>query len=116
MTRWDRLLVALVAAAALASAPLAWAAQREADSFTVSGPAGVTRVPSAGDRRLVVVGAQGDVVVRIEGGEAWVERADCPDQVCVHTGRIAGGAIVCAPNGIVVRSAGDGDGYDARSR
>ncbi|TLM77871.1 MAG: hypothetical protein FDZ70_05080, partial [Actinobacteria bacterium] len=86
-------------------------------AFRVTGPAGVTVVPAGVDERLVVEGALGSVVVRVSGGDAWVESADCPDQVCVHGGRISGGAIVCAPNGVVVRSeGGDADALDARSR
>ena len=51
----------------------------------------------------------------ISSGEAFVSRADCPDKVCVHTGRIslAGERIVCLPYKLEIRVvAPDGDGGD----
>lgn len=43
--------------------------------------------------------------LEISDGKARMVRADCPDQVCVHTAAIGAdypGHIVCLPNGIVV--------------
>ena len=42
--------------------------------------------------------------LHIEGGQVWVDEASCPDQVCVHTGKInsEGQAIICLPNRVVV--------------
>jgi hypothetical protein len=47
----------------------------------------------------------------ISDGEAYVKEADCPDKVCVRTGRISlsGERIVCLPNRVEIYVEG-GDG------
>lgn len=49
-------------------------------------------------------------VVVIEDGEAYMAEATCPDQLCVHQGRISGRSqsIVCLPNRVIVTVV-DGD-------
>ena len=49
----------------------------------------------------------------IEGGEAYMKDADCPDRVCVGTGRIgyAGQSIICLPNRLSVTVVGE-EGVD----
>jgi hypothetical protein len=44
----------------------------------------------------------------IENGEAWIESADCPDGLCIRTGRISrtGQSIVCLPHKLVVEIQG----------
>ena len=51
----------------------------------------------------------GTNVLVIEGGEAYLTYADCPDLVCVKTGRIryVGESIVCLPNRVSVVIRGD---------
>lgn len=46
---------------------------------------------------------EGNVLV-IEGGEAYMKDADCPDRTCVRTGKISHGGetIVCLPNRVAV--------------
>ena len=46
----------------------------------------------------------------IADGEAYLSDADCPDLVCVHTGKISqeGETIVCLPHKVVVSIEGDG--------
>ena len=41
----------------------------------------------------------------IHDGEAWISEANCPDKVCVHTGRISrpGEIIACLPHRVVVQ-------------
>ena len=60
-------------------------------------------------------------MVAVEPGRIRVAEADCPDEVCVHTGWIDGPAtpIACVPHGLTVtvaREGGDGDGLDAVAR
>ena len=40
----------------------------------------------------------------IEGGEAYMRDADCPDRTCVKSGRVSSGGqtIICLPNRIAV--------------
>lgn len=48
-------------------------------------------------------------IVRVEDGKAWMEYADCPDQICVKTGRISrpGAVIACLPNRVTVTIVSD---------
>ena len=52
-------------------------------------------------------------VVRAENGRIRVESADCPDQVCVHTGWVsrAGQSIICLPAHLVIRIEGQNSNY-----
>ena len=56
-----------------------------------------------------------DRTVRIEGGEVWLSEADCPNLLCVKTGKIryAGQSIVCLPHKLAVRIGGGASGLDA---
>lgn len=42
--------------------------------------------------------------IMTEKGQIWVEKADCPNQVCVNTGKISkpNQSIVCLPNKVVI--------------
>ena len=56
----------------------------------------------------------GTNILVIEGGEAYMSYADCPDETCKNTGRIkyAGQSIICLPNriSVIISSADPGDG------
>ena len=45
------------------------------------------------------------IVICADASGAWVETSDCPDQICVHTGKISkiGQAAVCIPFRVVLR-------------
>ena len=45
----------------------------------------------------------------IEGGEAWIKNATCPDKVCIHQGKInrSGEMIVCLPNLMIAKIVGE---------
>ncbi len=47
----------------------------------------------------------------ISDGEAYIAEADCPDKICVHSGKIAftGERIVCLPNKVLVEIIGKSD-------
>ena len=51
----------------------------------------------------------GQVILVIENGEAYIEYADCPDRVCVRTGRISrvGESIICLPNKLSITVTGE---------
>lgn len=60
-------------------------------------------------------------VVAVEPGRIRVVEADCPDEVCEHTGWIDSAAtpIACVPHGLtitVTREGGASDGLDAVAR
>ncbi len=48
------------------------------------------------------------VTVCRENGEIYVSEADCPDKVCVRSGKISktGEGIICAPNRVAVEISG----------
>ena len=67
------------------------------------------------DRTVRIEGAGGYNLLVIEGGEAWLSEADCPNRLCVKTGKIryAGQSIVCLPHKLAVRIAGGASALDA---
>jgi len=56
----------------------------------------------------------GDTVVRISGGEVWVESSPCTNQICVGSGHIHSGSwgrlIACIPNQVTVSIEGFDEG------
>ena len=73
------------------------AALGEKKTFTLTGSSGLTNTIVA------------------ENGTIRVDRADCPDQICVHQGAISDGTvpIVCLPNKLIIEVLGGGDDLDA---
>ena len=50
-------------------------------------------------------------ICRIENGAAWMEWADCPDQLCVHHSKISRNneTVVCLPNRVTLTILGGED-------
>ena len=71
--------------------------QTAPDPMTVKGKSGLTNT------------------ILVEPGRIRVDKADCPDQICVHQGFIDNGTvpIVCLPNKLIIEITGGGDGLDA---
>ena len=69
------------------------------------------------DRTVRIEGAEGYNLLVIQGGQAWLSEADCPNLLCVKTGKIryAGQSIVCLPHKLAVRIAGGASALDAVS-
>ena len=67
------------------------------------------------DRTVRIEGAGGYNLLVIEGGEAWLSEANCPNLLCVKTGKIryAGQSIVCLPHRLAVRITGGASALDA---
>lgn len=119
MTRGDWLVVVTVIAAALLLAPTASAiVAPDGGSVVLRGPEGVTIVSVEESGRYVVTGHRGDVAFELEQGLIRAVFAECPDQVCLHSGAAAPGRpIICAPNGVsATLLLGPGEGLDAVSR
>jgi len=111
-------LILLAAALAFAAAPGGPRANLRAQ-ISVNG-AVVYEVPLWGlsEKQTYVVRENGYTnVVAAENGAVWVESADCPDRVCVNTGRLvrAGQSAVCMKTRLVVRVLGEREGVDAVS-
>jgi hypothetical protein len=80
----------------------------------------VSELPLSEDTELVVDGYQGGTNrIIIRNREAFVLEADCPDALCVKTGKIsrAGETVVCLPHRVVVeikgKDSGSNDGVDS---
>jgi len=56
------------------------------------------------NQSINVTGEIGKTSVKIEDGKVWIDYSDCPEKICVKTGKIhrAGDIIVCVPNKVVV--------------
>jgi hypothetical protein len=46
-----------------------------------------------------------NVVFHANNGKIWFEASDCPDKICVHTGKLetAGQSASCIPNGFTIK-------------
>lgn len=64
------------------------------------------------DREIVIESNGITLTIKIEKGGVSVSHSDCPDQVCVYTGRIekGGESIICAPAGVAKTITGGGGG------
>jgi|LSQX01.2.fsa_nt_gb hypothetical protein len=60
------------------------------------------------DDEIIVVN---DVEILISRNGCCVNKSDCPDKICVNSGKIsrAGEFIYCAPNGVLVRLSGESE-------
>ncbi|MBQ3488004.1 MAG: NusG domain II-containing protein [Clostridia bacterium] len=67
------------------------------------------------DRTVKIEGEGGYNTLVIEGGQVWLSEADCPNLLCVKTGKIryAGQSIVCLPHKLAVRIVGGASPLDA---
>jgi len=121
VSRADRILAIAVVLFALLVGPAVRgaAALSPAQTVTIKGPSGSTRVSLSAERTLEVEGLNGVVVVVVHDGHASVRESSCPDHVCVRSGVVSrsGEAIACVPNGVTVRIGGErNDGLDAVAR
>ena len=62
------------------------------------------RLPLAEDTEVVIDGYGGGYnILVIKDGQAYIGEANCPDLVCVHTGKADElKSVVCAPNRVVI--------------
>ena len=60
-------------------------------------------------QEIAVKGPIGETIIKINQNSAWVVHSDCPEKICVKTGKIhlAGEMIVCVPNKVVVKITGN---------
>ena len=66
------------------------------------------------DSEYSIVSGEYHYVLRVVNGEAAVTYSDCPDKVCVRSGRIShsGESIVCIPGHLVVTVSGTDESSD----
>ncbi len=87
--------------------PLAACGRSEKATVTVkvSGKV-IARLPLSEDTELLIEGVGGTNHLIIRDGKAWIDSADCKNQVCVQTGKISGSSflsiISCLPHEVVI--------------
>jgi len=67
---------------------------------TIRGSAQSWIFPLGASETVSVKGPLGDTVVRLHGGEVWVESSPCGNKTCVAMGHVrrVGGVVTCLPN------------------
>lgn len=65
--------------------------------------------------KITVETENGKSIIYIENNSVWFEYSNCPDQVCVHTGKLthAGQIAVCLPNKVIIKLIGQQNQIDA---
>jgi hypothetical protein len=82
------------------------------------GDAPELRLDARRDGDFDLHGPQGETLLRLRGGEAWIAAAPCRNQLCRRMGRISrpGRALVCLPNRVLVRFVGAAPDVDGITR
>ncbi len=105
-TRNTVLFVVLIFAAAAGTMALrAFTGRQGAYAAVQSHGKEIARLPLNTDAKLPVGNARtGYNLVRVADGAVSVERADCPNQICVREGekRYAGETIACLPHKLII--------------
>lgn len=108
--KWgDLLAAAVVLVAALASALALFWPRQAGQAVVVQTPSGDQVWPLNENAVYDVAGNGGlTLTVEVADGRVRVRAADCPDQVCVHTGWLSrdGDVAACVPAGVSVRVSG----------
>ncbi len=118
MTVGDAVLLMLMLGAVAASVAGRWRSAPGASAVVEVDGSVVQTLNLQHPGRVSVRGVLGSVVVEIREGGVAVVAAECPNHVCVRTGRRsrAGDVIVCVPNRVVVRiPGGEKEGVRART-
>ena len=115
-TRGDKGLIVGCLLAALICCGLWLGLRRDGAAVVVEQDGKETARYALDENRTVRIKGQGGYnLLVIEGGEAWLLEADCPNLLCVKTGKIryAGQSIVCLPHKVAVRIVGGASALDA---
>jgi hypothetical protein len=79
----------------------------------IEGPSRRWVFPLDAEETIKVQGLLGETVVRIHGGEAWVESSPCDNKTCVAAGHVheRGDWVACLPNNVfLILEGNDGPG------
>lgn len=107
--RWI-LCAVLVLALGLLLGRTLWA--KGGESVVITTPTETHTLPLFEEASLTLTGRDGvTVVVTVADGTAGFSSSECPDRLCVHTGRLhrAGSSAACVPAGITLRITGAGE-------
>ncbi len=107
----DAVLIAVLLVTALAAFIIINALRRPGAEVVISVNGDAVSLYSLSDDGEYPLNGGTNLLV-IEGGEAYIKSADCPDGLCVHQGKISdvGERIVCLPNRVMVEVVSDGGG------
>lgn len=99
--KWDALIIAVVIAAAALSVWFAFRSDGGEARVFVDGELRYT-FPLSADGEYDIL--DGRMTIGVRGGEVYVVRSDCSEQLCVHSAPQSseGSMIVCLPNRVVV--------------
>ena len=83
----------------------------EGKYVNITSDGGVQRYPIFENREVELESNGYALTVRIENGSAYVESSDCPDKICVNTGKItkAGESVICVPAHVSVTVEGESE-------
>ena len=113
MKKWDFfiILICLAVAGILYASGLLAPGKAGGTALVLQNGKELARLPLAQPAEFVTPDGGNRIVV--ENGTVRVDWADCPDQVCVRSGRISrdGETLVCLPHRLVVEVV-DGEGTD----
>ena len=114
ITPLDAIVFGTLLAACIVSFAVMFFPRSQARSFTVSTPDGTESYSLSDDTVFTVISNGVTLEVTVSGGEVSVTDSDCPDRICVKTGRISkdGQSIVCIPARVVIRITGEGGDGD----
>lgn len=73
------------------------------------------KLPLNSDTTVSVKGPAGETVVQIKDKRVCIRESSCPNKICIHSGWIDRGAIMCLPNKVVV-SIGSTAGTDPQRK
>ncbi len=110
LTLADKVLLAILVSGTLASYFLVDIAARPGTTVLVEVDGQVRHKAGLMNGTVFSVqGVVGELVVEIREGTVAVIRADCPNKICVRTGRRSrsGDIIVCVPNKTIIRIVGE---------
>ncbi len=75
----------------------------EKTAYVYSDGALVQTLPLNEDTQITIKSPNGgENALTVRGGKIAVTESDCKNQICVHTGAVQSGTIICAPNKLVI--------------
>jgi len=109
ITPGDKILVALILALGIISL-IALSHLRQPGDFVIIEVNGqvIHQLDLNISQEVTIEGSIGKTIIKIDQHSARVIHSDCPEKICVKTGKIhlAGEMIVCVPNKVVVKITG----------
>ena len=111
---WDAVAVAAVVLAAVVLTVIPLMRTDTASVLVVTTPEGSSEYALSESRELTLTSRGVTLHITVANGEVYVSHSDCPDSVCVASGRIcrAGETILCAPAGVTLTVKGGGEDVD----